>query len=617
MLHLFGKPYVELDGRPAAGTPLPANALLVVALLSLRFAGTADRSELAATLRENAEPTSASGYLRTLLLRTRLWSEEHGEEVFAAGGRMLLRSSGHLRSDLDLFLAIEEINTASDLDGLLSIYRGDFLAGIDAEGAELKQWLHVQRERLRERFIRLAVDGADLVGGAVAERALMRVADEGPSSDEGLQTRLEHSPNTSAASGRPAAAAPRSHSVASGGNADPPQVQPLAGVPRVALMLPVPGPYSFTQLQRLLASSIVEDVTLNLCRLRAVAPIAPHTIRNLKRAEHADRISAQDVEYVVETRLMPARVTGDDLQLTLSLTRTRTGEMVWATDLGISRASGPIRQAELSGMLAAALVDAVAEAELRTPVVTAPATAYYNYLLGRRALRSLDLASVRRARAALRKARLQAPAFAPALSLFARTLSLEWVLLGRSEPELLREAETVAKEAIDLDPFDASGYHELGRTVLFLHGPDASLEHHYAAERLAPHNADILVDSADTLLHNSDLDRAHERMELALNLNPIPPDEYRWTAGGVRFFRGDYEQGLQMLRGMRQPEPASRLMAACAAMAGDRRAAEQYTRRAMSLHPDFTIEKWIRVLPQRAKEHQEKYVEALRLAGFK
>jgi tetratricopeptide (TPR) repeat protein len=191
------------------------------------------------------------------------------------------------------------------------------------------------------------------------------------------------------------------------------------------------------------------------------------------------------------------------------------------------------------------------------------------------------------------------------------------VLLGRSDPELLKEAEKVAKEAIDLDPFDASGYHELGRTVLFLHGPDASLEHHFAAERLAPHHADILVDSADTLLHNSDVDRAHERMELALHLNPIPPDEYRWTAGGVRFFRGAYEQGLQMLRGMRQPEPASRLMAACAAMAGDRRTAEHYALQAMSLHPDFTIAKWMGVMPQLAKEHQEKYVEALRLAGFK
>jgi tetratricopeptide (TPR) repeat protein len=191
------------------------------------------------------------------------------------------------------------------------------------------------------------------------------------------------------------------------------------------------------------------------------------------------------------------------------------------------------------------------------------------------------------------------------------------VLLGRSEPELLKEAEKIAKEAIDLDPFDASGYHELGRTVLFLHGPDASLEHHYAAERLAPHHADILVDSADTLLHNSDIDRAHARMELALNLNPIPPDEYRWTAGGIRFYRGDYDLGLQMLRGMRQPEPASRLMAACAAMAGDARAARQYREQALSLHPDFTITEWMRVMPQRAKEHQEKYVEALRLAGFK
>ena len=114
MLHLFGKPYVELDGKPVDG--LPVNAFLVVGLLRAKFAGFADRSELAATLRENAESTSANGYLRTLLLRTRRWGEEHGAEVFAAEGRMLVRNTAHLPSDLDIFLAIEEIDTASELD---------------------------------------------------------------------------------------------------------------------------------------------------------------------------------------------------------------------------------------------------------------------------------------------------------------------------------------------------------------------------------------------------------------------------------------------------------------------------------------------------------------------
>src|SRR5690606_17200986 len=138
------------------------------------------------------------------------------------------------------------------------------------------------------------------------------------------------------------------------------------------------------------------------------------------------------------------------------------------------------------------------------------------------------------------------------------------------------EAERLAKEAVDLDPFDASGHRELGRAALFLYGPGASLEHYFTAERIAPHHADILADSADTLVHHSDIALAGERMDLALALNPIPPDEYRWTAGAISFFRGDYQGGLQMLRAMRQPEPASRLMAACAAMAGDRRATERY-----------------------------------------
>lgn len=603
MLHLFGKPYVELDGRPLEG--LPTSAYLLVALLTLKHGGAADRSELAAFVRENSDSKSASGYLRMQLLRIKRWSEANGASVFAIDGRMLARTPDYLRSDLDTFIGIESVSTARELEDLLSLYRGDFLAGVDAGGQELKEWIGFQQNRLRERFIRLATAGAVAVGGTLAERARQRIRDEGPLGDDTASTVRQ----------RPAARA----SV----NADrisptPPQTPPVGVLPRVALLLPIPGgPYSFSIMQKLLASSIVEDVTLSLCRLRAVATIAPHTMRNLRRGDPIEKVSREAVDYVVESRLVPARNSEDDVVLTLSLSRTRTGEMVWATEAGLSRARGPNSHAELAAMLATTLVDAVAEAELRTSATTMSATAYHHYLLGRRYLRNLDRVNLRKAYSALKRAKSLATNFAPASSLLARTLSLEWVLLGRPDPARLVEAERLAKEAIEQDPFDASGYRELGRAALFLYGPEASLEHFYNAERYAPHHADILADSADTLVHNADIEPAHKRMDLALSLNPIPPDEYRWTAGAIRFFRGEYQEGLQMLRAMRQPEPASRLMAACAAMAGDKPASDRYREQALSLHPDFTIGEWMRVMPQRGREQSQKYVEALRLAGFK
>ncbi len=53
-----------------------------------------------------------------------------------------------------------------------------------------------------------------------------------------------------------------------------------------------------------------------------------------------------------------------------------------------------------------------------------------------------------------------------------------------------------------------------------------------------------------------------------MRLNPIPPDEYLWTLGGINFFRGRFDEALANLSQMRNPEPAYRLMAAAAAMAG-------------------------------------------------
>ncbi len=93
---------------------------------------------------------------------------------------------------------------------------------------------------------------------------------------------------------------------------------------------------------------------------------------------------------------------------------------------------------------------------------------------------------------------------------------------------------------------------------------------------------------------------AQEKIDLAMRLNPIPPDEYLWTLGGINFFRGRFDEALRNLRPDAEPSStAYRLMAASAAMAGQMDLARRYRLQALKLQPDFTTARWLSRVPQR------------------
>jgi tetratricopeptide (TPR) repeat protein len=127
----------------------------------------------------------------------------------------------------------------------------------------------------------------------------------------------------------------------------------------------------------------------------------------------------------------------------------------------------------------------------------------------------------------------------------------------------------------------------------------------------------MLADYADTLVHNSMADQAVEKMELALHLNPIPPDTYLWIAAGADFLRADFEAALSKLKHMSNQDQGYRLMAASAAMLGDQVAARTYRHAALSIDPAFKISEWIQRLPLKEAHHLELYVSALKKAGFR
>ena len=62
---------------------------------------------------------------------------------------------------------------------------------------------------------------------------------------------------------------------------------------------------------------------------------------------------------------------------------------------------------------------------------------------------------------------------------------------------------------------------------------------------------------------------------------------------------------------------AWRLSAACNARLGRKREARICVRRAMQIYPDFSIDRWLAMVPNKREEDTRHYADGLRMAGFK
>jgi tetratricopeptide (TPR) repeat protein len=271
---------------------------------------------------------------------------------------------------------------------------------------------------------------------------------------------------------------------------------------------------------------------------------------------------------------------------------------------------------QLSVQILSLVVERVEREELARYDVEQNPTAYHFFLLGQRCLRTLDLPSVRKARRAFREAITACSDFVPAISGLARTLQLEWLLRAHGDGELLLEAQKLATRSIEIDPDDSRGYRELGICRAYAGQFDESLEALAQGEHRNPQHADLLNDFSDALVHACEPATALLKIEQAIELNPLCPDQYWWAAAGAHYQLERYSEAVECMSRMRDQTPALRLLAASWGMLGDQNRAGKYARMTKEIHPDFNIGSWFSIMPFRDSRIVGKYKEGLRAAGF-
>jgi len=162
-LSLIGVPEVILDGQPVTFARRGSLAVLAYLALSKRAY---PRETLATLLAGDSSEDQARKYLSNVLVDLRQHVRGY---IHATRQTVIFDRSLPCRIDVDLFrdrlAASGEQNGNADIESVIELYRGEFLAGLSLGGApDYDVWLFAQREELRGAYMQAL--------GAQIERSL-------------------------------------------------------------------------------------------------------------------------------------------------------------------------------------------------------------------------------------------------------------------------------------------------------------------------------------------------------------------------------------------------------------------------------------------------------------
>lgn len=368
-----------------------------------------------------------------------------------------------------------------------------------------------------------------------------------------------------------------------------------------------------------LCDGITRDIITNLSRFRDLAVIASHSAFLFKNLELPPREIGRQlgVRYLFTGGLERA---GIKLRIRVQLTEAESSRVLWSErfdgDLGEIFAF----QDDVTDVIAARLALHISAAERRRALARPPSDlrAYGLILrgqdLGLRFKREANL----HARRLFEEAVELDPKYGRAYAGLSRTFNLAWRYRWASPRETsLDRAVELAQEAIDYDNLDARGYSELGLAYLFKRRHDEALAAYEHAHELNPNDADVLAEMAHSVSCSGEAERAIRLLERAMRLNPYSPDWYLWNLGEVYFDLGDYHSTVRTLNRMKDKSEAHRLLASSYALLGQLDEAGYHAQQLLTVHPDFSLEHWRTVPPDKYPEALERFFEGLQKAGLK
>lgn len=366
------------------------------------------------------------------------------------------------------------------------------------------------------------------------------------------------------------------------------------------------------------AEGITEDITINLSKFKNLFVIARNSafLYKDKAVRPQDAARELGVRYVTQGAIRRA---GDRVRITVELVDAENERTIWGERYDRNLDDIFAVQDEITEtVVAASAVQIEATERNRARQGLPNDMAAYGYVLqGQQHIFKYTRNDNTTARVLYENALKADERYARANAALSRTLNLDWRYSWTTDPDhALDTALAYAQESVQLDPTDARGFGELGFVHLYRKEHDAAINAYERAVSLNPNDADLLSDMGDALAHAGQSEDAIGLLTRAMRLNPFYPDQYLWHLSGAYYNLKQYDEAVRAILKMHNPTEGRRLLAASYAQLGKLDEAREQAAKLMEAHPNFSLEHWSKILPDRHEEDVHHFVEGLRKAGL-
>ena len=213
------------------------------------------------------------------------------------------------------------------------------------------------------------------------------------------------------------------------------------------------------------------------------------------------------------------------------------------------------------------------------------------------------------------------PNYPMAYALLAHALYLD-LFYGASESpkETLSNAMELAQKAVELDNSSAEAHAVVGEVFLTMREHDKAIEAGEQAVTLNPNSPMALITIANCLFYAGRSEESLPFSRQAMRLDPFVGGMYRLFGLACRE-TGRYEEGIAALKKSLQVAPnevfARVILVSLYMYAGREDEARATVAEIQRIAPNFSVERFAKILPYKNEATRDRYIDSLRKAGLK
>jgi adenylate cyclase len=395
----------------------------------------------------------------------------------------------------------------------------------------------------------------------------------------------------------------------------------LAGKPSIAV-LPFAN-ISEDPGQEYFSDGITEEIITSLSKVPGLLVIARNSTFTYKGKPVMVQQAGQElgVQYVMEGSVRKA---GDRVRITAQLIDAKTGHHLWAERYDRLLTDIFAVQDEITVNIVRAMQVKLTEGEHACEWLKHGSSNIETYEKGMKAMAHFRLFSPEgnvRARQIFEECIALEPNY-PGSHVMLGWTYLTDVMNGwsGSPEESIGRALESAQKALSLDYSQADAYALLGNVHLSVGQFSKAIEEGKRAIMFNPNGADYHVWLAMILTSAGRPGEAVELVNKAIRLNPFPPNWYFWSLGNAFFVLGRYEKAADAYEKAVQRSTDFLLarigLAASYSALGRDEDARAAATEVLRIDPTFAVERFAKGLLYENQNDADRYVDALRKAGF-